>query len=64
MSDLAEQIQDVASSPKQHTVDGETVAEHPLRDLIDADQYLGEQAARRRRKLPIRIQQLKPPGAV
>lgn len=64
MSDISDAIEDVAAGPRQTTVDGQTVLEHTLGDLIAADQYLDEKTARGRSRLPIRIAQLKPPGAV
>lgn len=59
---LEDQIETSAAAPKKVTVDGETSDEHPLPDLIEADEYLGGKAANTRRTLPIRLAKIHPPG--
>lgn len=46
MADLKQQIEDAANAPKQMQTDMGKIEEHPLPDLIAADQYLaGKDAA-------------------
>lgn len=64
MTDLSDAIEELAAAPKQTAVDGQSVTEHSLAELLEADRYLAEKTARSRSALPLRIQQLKPPGSV
>lgn len=64
MSAISDTISDVAAGPKSQTVDGQTTVEHGIADLIDAEQHVAETAAKNRAKLPIRMLQVKPGGAV
>lgn len=64
MSAISDTLQNVAAGPKQTTVDGESVSEHSLPDLIQADQYVSEQNASGKRTLPIRLAKVKPGGSV
>lgn len=52
-----------AAGPAEVSVDGQTVRQQPLRDLIEYDRYLAARCAARRRGLPVRFVQLKPPGS-
>lgn len=64
MSAISETISEVASGPKSQTVDGQSVVEHGISDLIDAEHHVAESAAKNKSKLPIRMMQVKPGGAV
>ncbi len=60
----AEAIAAAALGPKSVSVDGQTVTEHSIADLIAADRYLSQQAAATAKPLGfgIRIQRIVPPG--
>lgn len=45
MTDISDSIDDLAVKPKSVTVDGQTVTQHPLGDLIEADKYLAAKRA-------------------
>jgi len=46
MTDISDSIQENATAPKKMSVDGASAEQHPLKDQIEADQYLkAEQAA-------------------
>lgn len=64
MSDLSDDIAEVAAGPKQTNVDGTSTTEHGLGEMIEADRYLKERTAGSRSRLPIRITRSKPPGTV
>jgi hypothetical protein len=57
-------ITQAASEPRSATVDGVTVQQHPLGDLIAADKYLKGQAAAKTPSRGLRFTKLIPPGAV
>ena len=59
-----EAIESVALGPKTVTVDGQTVIEHSLPDLIAADRYLQSKATQAAAPIGfgIRIQRMVPPG--
>lgn len=59
-----DQITQAAAEPKQVTVDGVTVVQHSLQDLIAADQYLKGQKAAKSPSRGLRFTKLVAPGAV
>ena len=64
MSDISEKIDTVARGPKSTTVDGQTVTQHSVKDLIDADQHVSEKAGFSKKKLPIRVGSFRMGGTV
>ncbi len=57
-------IDDAIANPRSVTSDGQTVEQHPLPDLIEADKYRRAQAAASRNKLGgIRLLKISPPPA-
>jgi hypothetical protein len=62
--DLATNIADAAKGPQSVSVDGRTVANRPINDLITADQYLATKAASKNRKRGIRYARAQMPGGV
>lgn len=68
MSDITDAMETNAAGPAKVTVDGESVEQHSLKDLIEADRYLASRtavtstAANTRRGL--RFNKLTPPGTV
>lgn len=63
MPDLSSVIEDAASAPKETSVDGTTVKEHDLADLIEADRYLKQAAATARAHGGVRFSKIVSPGA-
>lgn len=62
-SDLGPVISDAAQKPASASGDGQSVTQHPLPNLIEADRYVkGQQAATRRRR-GLRFSKIEPPGA-
>jgi hypothetical protein len=45
MADLKTVIEESASGPAQASVDGQSVTQHNIKDLIEADKYLAQKAA-------------------
>jgi len=64
MADEAEValVKNVAG-PKRVMVDGQSVDQYDLTDLIEADRYLGSKAAAKK-GLGVRMTRVVPPGAV
>ena len=60
---IEQAIEDAATGPRKAKVDGVEVEQHPIKDLIEADQYLATKAAAANRGLGIRISKMVPPGA-
>lgn len=48
-------IQDAVNNPASVSIDGQTVSQHNLKDLIEADKYLESKKASRSNRLGIRI---------
>ena len=63
MPDLSDVIEEAASAPKSTTVDGTTVLEHDLQQLIEADRYLKQSAAQSTAKGGVKFAKLRMPGA-
>lgn len=59
---IRDAIADLATSPESISVDGQTVNERSISELIEADKYLKEAAAAKRPTLGIRFAKLNPPG--
>lgn len=59
-----EAIESAALAPKKVAVDGQSVEEHSIRDLIEADRYLAAKraAANSRPHFGLRFTKLIPPG--
>ena len=57
-------IADALASPKSAEVDGRKVESRPVAELIEADKYLRRRCAQRAGAFPVRLFQVKPPGAV
>ena len=62
--DLEDKISEVAQGPAKASGDAGSVEQQNLKDLIEADKYLAQKNASRRRGLGIKQVQLIPPGAV
>lgn len=60
---LDQAIMDNAAGPAKASVDGQSVEQHSLRDLIEADRYLASKAAAQRNDRGIRFSRIVPPGA-
>jgi len=61
--DLSDQIRDAAEGPQQVTIDGQTVQERPLAELIEADRYLAGKTASDKGHRGLRFSKIVPPGA-
>ncbi len=60
---LEDDIKTNAQGPKRVVGDEGSITQHPLPDQIEADEYLeGKEASRK--KFPIRMVKLLPPGTV
>lgn len=59
---IQDAIGDLATGPQSMSVDGQTVNERSISELIEADKYLKEVAAAKRSKLGLRFAKLIPPG--
>jgi hypothetical protein len=64
MPDLSDQIETAAQQPKSATTDAGTVSQHPLADIIAADEYLKANAAAESPKRGFSLARFKPPGTV
>ena len=62
-SELESTIETSAEKPVSMSVDGVTVTQRPIADLIAADRYLSAKRAARNRSRGIRFSQMVPPGA-
>jgi hypothetical protein len=62
-SDLETKISDAADGPQTANVDGVSVTQRSLRELIEADQYLEAKKAARRKNRGLRYTKIVPPGA-
>lgn len=64
MADLtSDEVAELARAPKTTTVDGQTVTERDISDVLAATQNAAEDVAKRRSRLPIRYAASRPPGA-
>jgi hypothetical protein len=61
---IEDKINEVAQGPAKASGDAGAVEQQNLKDLIEADKYLAQKNASRRRGLGIKHVQLIPPGAV
>ena len=61
--DLDQAIAENAAGPAKASVDGQSVEQHPLPDVIEADRYRESKKASRKPGLGIRFTKLVPPGA-
>lgn len=61
-SDLESTIETAAEKPVSMSVDGVTVTQRPIADLIAADRYLSAKKASRHKSRGIRFTQIVPPG--
>lgn len=59
---LADEIRDAAASPKSSDHDGTMTQERDLRELIEADRHLTEQAAAKSKRFGLRFAKMLPPG--
>ena len=65
MTDLATAIETSAAGPAQASADGQSVTQHNLKDLIEADKYLAQKsAATTNKRFGMRFAKLSPPGTV
>ena len=66
MSDtnLTEQIEKAAETPQFVGVDGQQVAQRPIKDLIEADRYLAAKTAQANKRpgFGLSFQKIIPPG--
>ena len=62
--DLDQAIAENAAGPAKASVDGQSVEQHPLPDVIEADRYRESKKASRKRGIGVRLVKLTPPGAI
>ena len=60
--DLDQAIAENAAGPAKASVDGQSVEQHPLPDVIEADRYRESKKASRKPGIGIRFAKLVPPG--
>jgi len=60
--DLTTEITEAAAAPQSIAVDGTTLANRPLSELIEADKHLASRAAAAARRPGFRLVKLLPPG--
>lgn len=60
---LESTILEKAARAKSVSVDGTTTSQRDVSELIEADKYLANKAARAGGKLPIRVMRIRPGGA-
>lgn len=60
--DLTDAITEAAADPQRVSVDGVSADARPLKDLIEADKYLKQQAATKKGRRGFRISKMIPPG--
>ncbi len=60
--DLDQAIAENAAGPAKASVDGQSVEQHPLPDVIEADRYRESKKASRKPGIGIRFAKLMPPG--
>lgn len=63
MSDISDALQSKALEPASMSVDGQTVSQRSIADLIAADKYQRSVAATAAGRLPFSMRKLVPPGA-
>jgi hypothetical protein len=63
MADLSTQIEQAAALHQESVSGAKQVTERPISELIAADQYLAEKAARGKSRVPVRIAKIRPGGA-
>jgi hypothetical protein len=61
---IRDQILEDAQKPMEAEGDMGRVKKHPLKDLIEADQYLASKEAATKKTRGLRFTKLSPPGAV
>jgi len=61
-TDLDQAIAENAAGPAKASVDGQSVEQHPLPDVIEADRYRESKKASRKPGIGIRFAKLVPPG--
>jgi hypothetical protein len=67
MPDLTDTILQTAQEPASASSDGQSATAHSLKDLIEADKYLSQQAggaALPRKSRGLRFNRIVPPGSV
>lgn len=57
-------IADALAEPKRVEVDGRVAESRPIPELIEADKYLRRRSAQSGTAFPVKLFQVKPPGAV
>lgn len=60
--DLDQAIAENAAGPAKASVDGQSVEQHPLPDVIEADRYRESKKASRKPGIGIKFAKLVPPG--
>lgn len=63
MSNLSDNLEEIAQQPQSVSVDGQSVSQRPIGDLIAADKYRRATQANRDATLGLRIRRIKLPGA-
>lgn len=58
-----DEVDELARAPKTTSVDGQTVTERDISDVLDGKQDAEEDVVKSRSKLPIRFANSAPPGA-
>jgi len=64
MADISDELEAAAGKPKQITIDGNSVSQHSLKEMVEADRYLRQQTASDQGKRPFTFYKLRPGSAV
>ena len=65
MADLKTVIEESAAGPAQASGDGQSVTQHNIKDLIEADKYLTQKTAvSANPRFGMKFVKLRPPGAI
>ena len=62
MADLSDLLETVAGSAKRLESGDKVIEQQSIKDLIEADRYLKQQASARAGRYPFRTVKLSPPG--
>ncbi len=62
MADLSSDIETAATEPSSATIDGNTVTQRRIKDVIEADRYLASKTAGSRAHLGLRFTKVVAPG--
>lgn len=63
MSNLSDNLEEIAQQPQSVSVDGQSVSQRPIKDLIELDKYQRATRANRDATMGLRIRRIQFPGA-